>query len=54
MSIKTREILNRAIGILEGLNVSENISSAFGDMLASVCEMLECVLTGESKNEMQK
>ncbi len=47
MTQDSRETLNRAAGILEGLSASEEISSGIADLLVSICEMLDEVLNKE-------
>lgn len=49
MSGENRETLNRAIGILEGINVSEDINSATSSLIEAVTEMLISILDDEKK-----
>lgn len=51
MTHESREMLNRAAGILEGLNASGELSSAAGEMLAAVIEMIDAVLNQEARND---
>ena len=44
-----RETLQRAVGILEGLAASEELSSSVADMIVNVAEMIDAVLNGEKK-----
>lgn len=49
MTIKNRETMERAIGIIEGVSygVNENVQTA----LICVCEMLDAILINEEKND---
>lgn len=47
MNRDSRELLNRATGILEGLSVSENLTDAETNLIISVTKMLYTVLQRE-------
>lgn len=49
MTPNSRETLQRAIGTLEGISAGEDITSAYADLLVSVCEMIEAVLKEDQK-----
>ena len=49
MTQESREILNRASGILEGISATEDISSAFEVLIVNVVEMIDEVLKKEEK-----
>lgn len=44
---ESRETLNRAAGILEGLSASGDLSSDAANMIVSVVEMIDAVLNKE-------
>lgn len=47
MNRESRETLNRATGILEGLSVSENLTDAETSLIIAVSEMIDAVLKKE-------
>lgn len=49
MTQDNRETLQRAVGILEGLSASGEITQATTDMILNVAEMIDAVLDGEKK-----
>ena len=50
MTQESRETLNRATGMLEGLSVSGNLTEAETNLIVDVCEMIDAVL-GKEKAE---
>ena len=49
MTQDNRETLQRAVGILEGLSASGELSQPITDMILSVAEMIDAVLNGVKK-----
>lgn len=49
MTQDNRETLQRAVGILEGLSASGELSQSITDMILSVAEMIDAVLNGVKK-----
>ena len=49
MKPNSRETLQRAIGTLEGIIAGEDLTSAYVELLANVCEMIEDVLREDEK-----
>lgn len=49
MTNETRETLNRAAGILEGVSVSGDLSTDMAQILINVSEMIDDVLRKEAK-----
>ena len=47
MTHESKETLNRAAGILEGLSASGDLSTGMADMLIAVVEMIDAVLNNE-------
>lgn len=47
MNRESRETLNRATGILEGLSVSEKLTDAETNLIISVSKMIYAVLQNE-------
>ena len=50
MTPNSRETLQRAIGTLEGIIAGEDVTSAYGELIANVCEMIESVLKEDKIN----
>lgn len=50
MTPNSRETLQRAIGTLEGIIAGEDLTSAYGELIANVCEMIESVLKEDKIN----
>lgn len=48
ITLRDRETLQRANGILEGLQVSGDLSSDAANMLTAVIEMIDAVLNREA------
>lgn len=49
MTNESRETLNRAAGILEGLSATGDLSTAATDMIINVAEMIDAVLKKEDQ-----
>lgn len=49
MTNETRETLNRAAGILEGVSVSGDLSTDMAQILINVSEMIDDVLRKEAE-----
>ena len=49
MTQDNRETLQRAVGILEGLSASGELSQAITDTILNVAEMIDAVMNGEKK-----
>lgn len=49
MTHDNRETLQRAVGILEGLSASEDLTQPITDTILNVAEMIDAVLNGEKK-----
>ena len=47
MTQESKETLNRAAEILEGLSVSQNLTTAETDLIVAVTEMIDAVLKKE-------
>lgn len=47
MTHENRELLNRASGILEGISVSENLTTAETDLIITAIQMIDKVLEEE-------
>ena len=49
MNQESRETLNRAAGVLEGLSVSQNLTDAETNLIVAVSEMIDAVLKKEEE-----
>ncbi len=51
MESKSREILNRAMGVVKGISISENLTQKQTELLEGTCNLISQVLDREEELE---